>query len=92
MIGLEDHEYASKVGAPRVSRRSRVLAWLKAKATSGLLKVLFGFRPPADGVGSAGELVYEMKRPPKAYMDILYIDEELRVTRGSKGSVVVTIR
>jgi len=32
---------------------------------------------------------YEMKRVMKGYLDILYLDESFRVTRGNRGSVVV---
>ena len=42
-----------------------------------------------------GSMSYEIKKPPKPaknYLDILYLDEELRITRGSKGSVVIAER
>jgi len=30
-----------------------------------------------------------MKRSPKGKLELLYLDEELRITRGEKGTVVV---
>jgi PAP_fibrillin len=35
---------------------------------------------------------YEMKRRPKGHMDVLYLDEELRVTRGNRGTLIVVER
>ena len=47
------------------------------------------------GLAADGSMSYEIKKPPKPaknYLDILYLDEELRITRGSKGSVVIAER
>lgn len=58
-----------------------------------LLQVAFGFQGPADSQGSGGELSYEMKRSPSASsLDILYLDDEMRVTREMKGALVVATR
>lgn len=35
---------------------------------------------------------FEMKRPPKGFLDIIYLDDELRITKGSRGSYVVVER
>ncbi|CAB9519539.1 PAP_fibrillin [Seminavis robusta] len=35
---------------------------------------------------------YEMKRRPKGHLDVLYLDEELRVTRGNRGTLIVVER
>ena len=32
---------------------------------------------------------YEMKRAPKGFLDILYIDNDLRITKGNRGTIVV---
>lgn len=54
---------------------------------------MFGFEGPADTLGPRGELTYEMKRPPSGYfLDILYIDDEMRASRGNAGSLVITAR
>ncbi|CAN0543851.1 unnamed protein product, partial [Ectocarpus sp. 12 AP-2014] len=55
-------------------------------------QVVFGFQGPADDLGPRGELSYEMKRSPQGYLDIIYLDEEMRVTRGQQGALVVVDR
>jgi len=35
---------------------------------------------------------FEMKRPPKGWLDILYLDEDMRITRGNKGTIVVVVK
>lgn len=56
------------------------------------VQVAFGFKGPADSQGPSGELSYEMKRSPKASVDVLYLDDEMKVTRGMKGGLVVATR
>lgn len=68
------------------------LASLKAKAKGLFLKLAFGFRPPAGTLGSRGEMSYEMKRSPKGVLDVLYLDQDMRVSRGGNGALVVTTR
>jgi PAP_fibrillin len=56
---------------------------------SGLLKLMFGL-VPAKGMNSeTGEISFSMKRSPKGRLAILYLDEELRITRGERGTVLV---
>ena len=51
-------------------------------------KRLFGLsRGAADGVQE-----YKMPKSPEGYLDILFLDEELRVTRGNRGSIVIAER
>lgn len=83
VIGMKD-ENDSSTKTP--------LASLKAKAKGVFLKLAFGFRPPAGTLGSRGEMVYEMKRSPKGVFDVLYLDEDMRVSRGGKGALVVATR
>lgn len=35
---------------------------------------------------------YEMKRPMKGYIDFLFLDDELRITRGNRGTIVIVER
>lgn len=74
------------------SKAERSVTSFKTKATGLFLKLVFGFRPPADTLGSQGELSYEMKRSPKGVVDVLYLDQDMRITRGIKGALVVTTR
>ena len=59
-----------------------------------LMKLAFKLTLPIDTDGSSDDYCarYEMKRAPKGYIDILYIDENLRITRGNRGSIVVVRR
>ena len=51
-------------------------------------KRLFGLsRGAADGTQE-----YKMPKAPEGYLDILFLDEELRVTRGNRGSIVIAER
>ena len=51
-------------------------------------KRLFGLsRGAADGVQE-----YKMPKSPEGYLDILFLDEELRITRGNRGSIVIAER
>lgn len=68
------------------------LSWVKRKAKGLVLKLLLGFREPADELGSRGELSYEMRRSPSATVDVIYIDDDMRIVRGSRGALVVATR
>lgn len=53
---------------------------------------MMGLEKPT-GLAADGSMSYEMKKPPgNAYLDILYLDDELRITRGSAGSIVIAQR
>jgi hypothetical protein len=64
---------------------------LREKIMNFILKLLMGLNPP-DEIDGNGIQRYEMKKPGKGYLDILYADENLRVTRGHKGALVVVER
>ncbi|CAB1104877.1 unnamed protein product [Ectocarpus sp. CCAP 1310/34] len=83
VIGVRDTEGTKEKGR---------LSMLKEKAAKLMLKVVFGFRGPADNLGRRGELSCEMKRSPSGHFEVLYLDEEIWVTRGHKGTLVVVTR
>ncbi len=56
------------------------------------LKFMFGLVPPQGMNLETGEIAFTMKRSPKGRLDVLYLDEELRITRGEKGTVLVCQR
>lgn len=35
---------------------------------------------------------FEMNRSPRGYLDVLYLDEDLRITRGNRGTIIVVER
>lgn len=51
------------------------------------ISLLLGLKTPSDN-----SLSYEMKRPPCGYLDVLFLDEELRITKGNRGSIIVVER
>ncbi|NEO15666.1 MULTISPECIES: PAP/fibrillin family protein [unclassified Moorena] len=62
---------------------------LTEKLMSGFLKLMFGLVPPQGMNRDTGEVAFTMKRSPKGRLQILYLDEELRIVRGEKGTVLV---
>ncbi|NER52875.1 MAG: fimbrial protein, partial [Symploca sp. SIO1A3] len=62
------------------------------KLMSGFLKLMFGLVPPQGINPETREVAFTMKRAPKGRLEILYLDEELRITRGQKGTVLVCQR
>jgi hypothetical protein len=57
-----------------------------------LLRIMFGLVPPQGMNWETGEIRFTMKRSPKGNLEILYLDEELRITRGERGTVLVCER
>lgn len=48
---------------------------------------------PAEGSEPEGPVfAYETKKPMPGYFDILYLDDDLRITRGNRGTVVANVR
>ncbi|MGB5592606.1 MAG: PAP/fibrillin family protein [Crocosphaera sp.] len=65
---------------------------LKDWFMSLFLKVMFGLVSP-DGINEeTGEVSFKMKRSPKGKLSILYLDEEMRITKGEKGTILVCER
>lgn len=62
-----------------------------------ILKSLLGLTLPKD-IDSTSLLEeehafhFEMKRSPVGYLDILYLDDDIRITKGNRGTIVVVER
>ncbi len=54
-----------------------------------LMKLAFKLTLPTDETTSDSCARYEMKRAPHGYLDVLYVDVDLRITRGNRGTVVI---
>ena len=39
-----------------------------------------------------GTMRYTMKRSPEGYLDVCYLDDDFRITKGNKGSLVIAER
>ncbi|SRR5579883_42664 len=64
----------------------------KDNLMSAIFKLLFGLVPPQTMNPETGEVSFTMERSPKGRLEILYLDEELRITRGERGTVLVCER
>ncbi|CAM9500575.1 unnamed protein product [Ascophyllum nodosum] len=65
---------------------------LGRKSTALRMKLSLGIRPPAAELGGRGELSFEITRSPRGHLDVLFLDEDMRITRGNRGSLVVATR
>ncbi|NET51042.1 MAG: fimbrial protein, partial [Merismopedia sp. SIO2A8] len=59
---------------------------------SGFFRLMFGLVPPQAMNPDTGEVSFTMNRSPKGSLEILYLDEEMRITRGEKGTLLVCQR
>lgn len=57
-----------------------------------MLKAMLGLSMPSDDAKRKQGFHFEMKRSPVGHLDVLYLDEFLRITRGNRGTVVVVER
>ncbi|MBD2457620.1 fimbrial protein [Nostoc sp. FACHB-87] len=65
---------------------------LKDSLMFGLFKLMFGLVPPQGINSETGEAKFIMERSPKGRLEILYLDEELRITCGEKEMILVCER
>lgn len=65
---------------------------LKQRLLTYISRIMFGLVPPQGMEQETGKISFKMQRPPKGKLSILYLDEELRITRGNRGTVLVTER
>ncbi|KAL3771548.1 hypothetical protein ACHAWU_003723 [Discostella pseudostelligera] len=64
---------------------------IKSMITYKVLDGMMGLKPPSYDCVNFTQ-TYKIGRPYAGHLDILYLDEELRVTRGNKGTIVVAER
>ena len=57
-----------------------------------VLTLLFGLVPSTRLDAETGEIAFEMKRSPRGSLELLYLDQELRITKGEKGTVLICER
>jgi hypothetical protein len=65
---------------------------LKETLTNIVLKIMFGIVPPQGMDHKTGRVSFKMRKSPKGSLALLYLDEELRITRGERGTVLVCER
>jgi hypothetical protein len=57
-----------------------------------MIRILLGLTVPSDDSLLKHTFHFGMKRSPVGYLDVLYLDEDLRITRGNRGTIVVVER
>ncbi len=65
---------------------------LTARLQGLVLKLMFGLVPPTPMAPDTGRIEFQMRRSPKGTLTVLYLDEDLRITRGEKGTVLICDR
>jgi hypothetical protein len=75
--------FSAALGAKQPTLMSRFTDWA--------MKMMMGLKKP-DAVNEDGSMTYEMAKAPHGYTDILYMDEDLRITKGNRGTIVVVDR
>ncbi|KAL7519292.1 hypothetical protein ACHAWX_004080 [Stephanocyclus meneghinianus] len=67
-----------------------VLGKVATGASNILMKLMMGLEPPVDCVDFTQ--TYTITRPIAGHLDILYMDEDLRISKGNRGTIVVVER
>jgi hypothetical protein len=57
-----------------------------------LIKLLLGLTLPTDHSLLKNSVHFDLKRSPVGYLDVLYLDDDLRITKGNRGTLVVMER
>ncbi len=65
---------------------------LKERLMSSILRMMFGIVPPQGMDRQTGQVSFKMRKSPKGKLELLYLDEEWRITRGERGTVLVCER
>ena len=75
----------------KAAEQRSFMSGLMQKALGAALQLSF---PTDEDVSKAEDhsVSFEMKRSPKGYIDVLYLDQDLRITRGNRGTIVVVQR
>ena len=80
-------------GAAARREAARAVGWaerLRTRVGQGAAAALLGLRAEAGAEGATQS--YELARAPAGSVDVLFLDADLRVTRGNRGSLVVATR
>ena len=79
------------VGIAKEAEAQSYVSRFLSIVTFKVMDLMMGLKPPTyDGVNFTQ--TFEIGRPYNGHLDIIYLDEDLRVTRGNKGTIVVAER
>ena len=65
---------------------------IRERLNTWFIKWMFAITNPSDIDRKTGKRSFRMKKSPKGLLKILYLDEELRITKGNRGTVLVCQR
>ncbi|MDJ0568294.1 MAG: PAP/fibrillin family protein [Pleurocapsa sp. MO_192.B19] len=65
---------------------------LRERIVSVFIKWMFGITKASDIDPQTGKRAFVMKKSPKGILKILYLDDELRITRGNRETVLICQR
>ncbi len=88
VANTDRHQWQTLFGNPRRQWPTGV----KAGLSTLMLKLLFGLVPPQQMDAATGELQFAMTRSPRGQLEIRYLDQDLRITQGERGTVLVCER
>ena len=60
-----------------------------------VFKSVFQLTTPTDEDAAkdcAHTVSFDMKRSPRGYLDVLYLDQDIRITKGNRGTIIVVER
>jgi hypothetical protein len=86
--GTELQQWQAVFGNPTAPTPSGLKEWFQGL----FLKYMFGLVPPKGMDATTGRIEFQMQRSPKGTLEILYLDDELRITRGQKETVLICER
>ena len=91
LIPLEEsakmNQWLQVFGGERKSQLS-----LQEKISSVFIKWMFGITKASNIDSQTGKKAFSMKKSPKGILKILYLDDELRITKGNRETVLVCQR
>lgn len=73
---------------PTPTSRRSAKEWFQSQ----VLKFMFGLVPPKGLEAATGKAEFTMRRSPKGSLTILYLDDELRITRGQRETLLICER
>lgn len=64
---------------------------LGTRITGWLMKRMMGLQRPKE-MAADGVMSYQMNKAPEGWLDVIFLDDELRITVGNRGTIVVAER
>lgn len=89
----EKMELWKETFAGAYSKAERERSYMSRLFRNKVLK-LFGVTFPSDELAAESNYIFrcEVKRPPKAFVDMIYLDDDLRITKDYRGTYLVAER